>query len=87
MTDPFARSHPSLAGPASAGFAVTPNDAADLPQITRALHVGGGGNLAVLMMNGEALTFTGVQDGSLLPVRVSRVLAAGTTATSIVGLY
>lgn len=87
MTDPFARSHPSLTGPATAGFAVTPDDAADLPQVTRALYVGGGGTLAVQMMNGETLAFTGLQGGSLLPVRTGRVLATGTTATGIVGLY
>ena len=57
------------------------------PQVTRALYVGGGGDVAVRMRGGEAAVFTGVPGGTLLPVRVSRVLASGTTASGILGLW
>lgn len=45
MSDRFASHALSLTGPASAGFAVLPNDNLDLAEITRALYVGIGGDL------------------------------------------
>jgi len=39
------------------------------------------------MENGDIVTFSNVQAGSVLPFVVSRVLATGTTAGSIVALY
>ena len=86
MTDRFADFQPSLSGPASTGFSVAPNDAADLPEATRALYIGTGGNLAVTMLSGAELVLAGLPDGSLLPLRVVRVRATGTTAAAIVGL-
>ncbi len=86
MTDRFADFQPSLSGPASTGFSVVPNDAADLPEATRALYVGTGGDLAVTMLSGAELVLAGLPDGSLLPLRVVRVRATGTTAAAIVGL-
>ncbi len=67
--------------------AVTPDDATYLTQITRGLWVGGGGNVNVEMSNGDVVLFSGVGAGSLLPLRVRRVLATTTTATLIVALY
>lgn len=86
MTDPFLNAHPSLSGPASSAFAITPGDTATLAAPTRGLYVGGGGDLRVKMMAGESVTFIGVAGGSVLPVRVLGVLATGTTATAILGL-
>jgi hypothetical protein len=86
MSDRFASHTPSLTGPASTGFPITPDDTMALPETTRALYVGGGGSLAVEMASGAVLTFEGVTDGMLLPLRVSRVRASGTTASGIIGL-
>ncbi|EPE99920.1 hypothetical protein RGCCGE502_01496 [Rhizobium grahamii CCGE 502] len=86
MSDRFASHAPSLTGPASAGFAIVPNDNLDLPEITRAVYVGIGGDLAVTLASGQVLTFASVSDGSLLPLRVSRVHATGTTAEGVLGL-
>ena len=72
--------------PITGAVAVTPADGSDLTNVTRALWVGGAGNLAVVMQNGDAVTITGVQAGTLLPFRVSRVKSTGTTATSILAL-
>ena len=69
------------------GEAVTPNDGADLAFVSRALYVGGDGNVAVVMHDGSALTFVGLKAGTLMPLRVSRVKSTGTTATSLVSLY
>jgi hypothetical protein len=73
--------------PAENGFAVTPNDSTDLTATTRALFVGGAGNLRITTSGGDTFTMTGVLAGSLIPVRVVRVLSTGTTATNIAALY
>jgi hypothetical protein len=86
MSDRFASHTPSLTGPASSGFPITPDDALALPETTRALYVGIGGSLVVEMASGAVLTFAGVADGALLPLRVSRVRASGTTASGLIGL-
>lgn len=86
MTDRFANFQPSLSGPASTGFAIAPSNDTDLPEATRALYVGSGGDLAVTMLSGATVVLTGVAAGSLLPLRVVRVHATGTTAGTIVGL-
>jgi hypothetical protein len=88
MSDPFATTSPGLGGPAGHAFAVTPNDGADLAVITRGLYVGTGGDLSlVLKGDAAAVSFAGVASGSVLPLRVARVRATGTTASDIVGLY
>ncbi|WP_442477426.1 spike base protein, RCAP_Rcc01079 family [Rhizobium mesoamericanum] len=65
---------PSLIAPTSAGF-VSPNDNLDLTEIIRALYIGIGRDLAVTMASGRVLTFSLVPDGSMLPLRISRVPA------------
>jgi hypothetical protein len=86
IADPYANLIPATDGPLVGGFAVTPG-APQLPIVTRAIMVGGGGDVAVILRNGDALTLPGLQPGAIYPVRVTRVLTAGTTATGIVGLY
>lgn len=86
MGDRFESYPRTLEMPASIGFAVTPNDAADLPDVTRALYVGNFGDVTVDMAGGGTLTFLNVDQGVFLPLRVTRVRATGTTATGIVGL-
>ena len=76
----------SIAGPATSGETITPNDAADIGFVTRGLWVGGAGNISVVMMDGQTVTLNNVAAGTLLSVRVNRVRATGTTATGIVGL-
>lgn len=75
--------------PAHRGVAVTKSDATEL-ECTRALWVGGAGDVAVVFAeprgNSTAVTLAGVPAGTLLPVQVVKVMAA-TTATAIVALY
>ncbi len=66
---------------------VTPSDAAELSETTRALYVGQSGDLAVTMAGGQAVTFAAVPSGSLLPIRVEAVRATGTTAAAILALW
>ena len=86
MPDRFQYSTPSLSGPAAHAFAVTPNDSSDLSETTRALYVGTAGSVAVVMASGASVSFGTIASGTVLPVRVTRVLATGTTASAILGL-
>ena len=87
MADKFADFAPSLDSPAFSAFEITPDDAADLPQVTRAIYVGGSGDLRLIMKDGSTVTFVAVAEGSPFTVRAARVLSTGTTATGLVGLY
>jgi hypothetical protein len=68
--------------------AITTSDTTIYEQPTRALWVGGAGNIKVDMADGGIpILFVGVQGGTLLQIQVTRIYATGTTATSINALY
>ncbi len=88
--DRYANIDKDLSQPAVEGVAVTPGASA-LANTTRALWVGGAGNVEVTFLGidnlaGTTVIFTGVSAGQLLPIRVTHVLATNTTATGIVAL-
>lgn len=75
----------SVTAPAGGAFAITPDDSGSI--YATALYVGTGGDIKVDMENEDsAVTFAGVADGSILPIRVKRVYSTDTTASDIVGL-
>lgn len=65
---------------------IVPSDVTVLTN-TRALYVGTGGNLAVTTFNGEVITFTNVNGGTIMPLQVTKVMATNTTALGVIGLY
>jgi hypothetical protein len=76
--------------------AVTPSDTLNIPSVSTedgsgnngcVLYVGGVGNLKVLTVGGNEVTFTDVPTGTFVPVQVLRVFATGTTATNIVAIW
>ena len=73
--------------PADRVAVVTASDSTDLTGV-RALYVGGAGDLSVRMVNDPTTTvvISTVAAGTLMPLRVTRVMAA-TTATAITALY
>lgn len=71
---------------ARGAIAVTKSDSTIL-NCTRALYVGGAGDVAVKMIEGQSVIFTAVPAGSILPVQVTQVLSTGTDATAILALY
>lgn len=88
MPDSFANHSAGLTSPAFSAAAVTPNDSVDLAMTARGLFAGGGGDIvAILKGDAAAVTFKNVSSGAILPVAVRRVLATGTTATSILALW
>lgn len=66
---------------------VTPSNSVDLTQPSRALWVGGAGNIAVEMLDGGTQVFEGVVAGSLIPIQVTRVNLTNTSATLIVAVF
>lgn len=75
---------------------VTPDNNVNIPEVSSqdglgnngcVLYVGVGGDLRVMTVGGDEVTFYNIQDGSFLPVQVLRVYATGTTATNIVALW
>lgn len=73
--------------PATRGYAITPGDGTDLSFATRAVWVGGAGDLTVTLLGGDTVTLSAIPAGTLIPIRAKQVAATGTTATLIVGLY
>jgi hypothetical protein len=51
------------------------------------LYVGGTGNVSVVTIGGDIITFNGVPAGTTLPVQVLRLRSTGTTATLINALW
>ena len=73
--------------PATHAFAISPGDGSDLAYVTRALYAGVTGTVKVTMFSGDVVTLVGFPAGIPIPIRVKRVWATDTTATSIVGFY
>lgn len=71
----------------SGGFAISPDDNAMLPFLIRAIWVGTTGTLTVQLMTGNIVTLIGVPAGVLLEMNIIQVLATGTSAAGLVGLY
>jgi hypothetical protein len=88
MIEDTFRSHArSLVSPPECGAMVVPDDTAPLGHVSRALFVGEAGTLAVRLQDGTDLVFANLPPGALLPIRVSHVLATGSTAAGIVALW
>ena len=87
MADTFTNLAPGLTAPANYLVAITPSDSTDLANVSRALYVGGAGNIVVTPYGGGSNVTLAVVAGAVLPIRVSRVLSTGTTATGLVNLY
>ncbi len=74
--------------PATGGAAVTKSDTVNVTGGPfRALYVGSTGDVVVVMLGTQVLTFVGVPTGAVLPVSGIRVNSTGTTASSIVALW
>lgn len=89
---PALRYHPDTiastqGAPGKQGETIVPSDTVDLTFVSKFIYVGVTGNVRLTMDGGQILTFVGVLAGTFMPVRASRVMATGTTATSLVSLY
>lgn len=84
--------------PANKAFVVTPSDTTDQLETlglgsndlySRAFQVQcrAAGDISVITIENNTLTFVGCTVGEILPVLVKRVRTTGTVAANIVGLY
>lgn len=85
MTDDFSHFSESLTAPATAAEAIVPDDVTELAFVTRALYVGQG-DAQVRLRSGDIVVLRNLQAGVIYPLGVTQVLAAGTSATDLVGL-
>jgi hypothetical protein len=78
--------------PSSKFVAVTPSDTLKLtyngiPTRTKAIYVGGSGNLAIKNDLGTAVTVTGVLAGSIYPFSTDQIMSTNTTCTNLCALF
>lgn len=87
IKDPFESAADSPIAPSEFCFAIEPSDTAGLMQATKAIYVGGGGDVTVRTVRADAdVTFRNVPSGSILDIRVNAVRSSGTSATDLVAL-
>lgn len=82
MVDTFSSHVTSVTSPPERALAVTPSDTVDLPFVSRAIYVGTAGNLRVLTLEGDDVTYANIAGTKV--IRVKRVYATGTTAADII---
>lgn len=87
MSEKYQGRADDIVAPARGGFAITTSDSTDLAAETRAIYVGGAGDLVAVLASGDEVSFVGLAGGTLLPVRARRIKATGTSATHLVGLH
>jgi len=76
-----------LESPAREAAEIMPDDITDLGHTSRSLYIGTPGDIAVHMVGETSvIVFKAVATG-VLPIRVDRVLATGTTAGDLVALW
>jgi hypothetical protein len=85
-TDTFSRFQTQASDPATNAVLVSPSDSEDLATVTRAVYVGGAGDMKVTMQDSGTVLFSGIPAGTTLPIRVSRIWATTTDATFIIAL-
>lgn len=85
--DNFASASEGLDSPYAHAAAVSPHDTNELAYVTRAVFVGGAGNLKYTSAGGETVTLTGVTAGSVLCIRAKLIFSTGTTATNIAAFW
>jgi len=89
-TNSFSQNDEAVLAPYTRAVTITPSDSADLVEVPRAIqiHAGTASTPVKVIMQGDtvAVTFQ-LQTGFIFPLRVSRVYATGTSATSVIALY
>ncbi len=87
ILDTFANATDSVVAPATYLFPIVPSDIAEVERVTKGIYIGSAGDLSLLSLDGAApVTFSNVAAGTVLDVRVLKVMQSGTTAGALVGL-
>jgi hypothetical protein len=91
-TNSFSQNDEAVVAPYTRAVAVTPSDTTDLVEVSRAINVhrtGGQNHTTVkCILSGDTVAVSLIVPiGDIVPIRVSRVYATGTDATTVVALY
>lgn len=86
MSDVFYGVRPNPLGHYNKITVVTPSDTVDLDYTSCSIYTSDGGNITVDTQAGDTVLLTALPAGTMLPIRVTRVYATGTTATNIYAL-
>ncbi len=87
MIDLFKSHARTLTSPPEYAMEIMPSDLEEQAYVTRALYIGGAGDVVVRLKDDVVVTLANVPAGTFLPLRIQQVLGTGTTATSIVGFW
>lgn len=79
-TDTYNLLQRSLDGPYTAS---APGIVGELANVTRAIYVGGTGNLVVTLQDGSEAIFYDIPAGTLLPIRATEILSGSVGSPSI----
>lgn len=86
--NPFLDYAQDATSPAPDLVAIVPDNNNDFVRVVRKIRVGVGGDVALITSAGTTVTYQNCYSGEELgPFFVARVLATGTTASSMVGYY
>lgn len=86
MADTFPRHTDTAFSSARRLLAVTPHDTNEIIDPTKAIFIGGAGNISIIAVDDTTSVTLAVQSGQILPIRAKIIRATGTTATGIVAL-
>lgn len=86
-TDDFASASGGLIGPYAHAAVLTKSDTDELVKASRALYIGGTGNVNVVTVSGETVLISALPVGTILPLRIKQLLSTNTTATLVVALW
>ena len=84
--DLFGNNQTRIESPASNAIAIPDSTTTTLDVVSRAVYVGGDGDLHCLTQAGQNITFASVVAGTVLPIRIT-VVYSDSTATSLISLY
>lgn len=85
--DPYKNALTNIDSVSDKADKIEPSDNTDLATVSRGIYIGGSGNLTCILANMETpITFANVAAGSVLPLRIKRVMATDNTATGLVAL-
>lgn len=79
------KSQGGIGAPATHGFPIV-NDV-DFDAVSRAIYVGGAGDITAVLVGGNTVQLKAVPVGMMLAIRATKVTSSGTSATLLVALY
>lgn len=86
-TQKFSESITAQSAPIAYAEEISPHDANELSSYSRAIFVGGDGDLKLTTIGGSTVTLVAVKAGSILPIQAKIVFDTGTTATDLIALW